>query len=395
MNKIILILSFLISVAAQAQNSTEETNIKFDNIPYKELLTKAKKEKKLLFIDAYAEWCGPCKLMVKNIFTQKSVSDYYNSSFINSSFDMEKGEGREIAQKFGVRSYPTFLFINGDGELVYQSMGYMDEKEFLALGKQANNPANKQGTMKDRFLKGEKDPDFLINIMKLNSSTDFEFAKQASERYFQNKKTKEFTKDELGLLLYFIKSADDSNFKIFSEQKNEITKIMPLENYDEFGNQFRLLKIMQESIDNDKKTVREDYFLSKAVPLIGETAAKRALNQTKLSFYEQTANFPEFEKTALEYFKNPNEFDSAELLKAAWIFAENVTNIKSLKTAQIWAEKSVMQGENIENTYILAKLYFKTGNKSLAKDFASISQKMATQSGKDATLATQLLDQIK
>lgn len=58
-----------------------------------------------------ASWCGPCKMMDRNVFVKKSVGDYYNSTFVNARFDMEKGEGIEIAQKYMVRSYPTYLFL--------------------------------------------------------------------------------------------------------------------------------------------------------------------------------------------------------------------------------------------------------------------------------------------
>jgi thioredoxin-related protein len=63
-------------------------------------------------------------MMERNVFTQKSVGDYFNANFVNARFDMEKGEGRDIAVKYGVRSYPTYLFLNGDGELVSQNFGY-------------------------------------------------------------------------------------------------------------------------------------------------------------------------------------------------------------------------------------------------------------------------------
>lgn len=39
-------------------------------------MAKAKTEDKLLFVDAFAKWCGPCKSMAKNVFTQQKVGDF-------------------------------------------------------------------------------------------------------------------------------------------------------------------------------------------------------------------------------------------------------------------------------------------------------------------------------
>lgn len=391
MKKIISGLFLFSAIAAFAQEA-----VKFQDLPFKDLVAKAKKENRLLFIDAYTSWCGPCKMMEKNTFTQKAVGDYFNANFINARFDMEKGEGREIAAKFGVRSYPTYLFLNGEGELVSQNYGYMEGSLFVAMAQDVNSPNNKKGSLKDRFAAGEKDPEFLINIMKLNSSSDYNFAKQASERYFENKKkTEEFTKDDVGLLLFFLKSTEDKNYKTFTERKAEIIKFLPEETYKEFDNQIKLGKIVEQSIDQQNKRINDDYFMKAAEPLVGKHDAEVKLNQTKLSYYEQNANFPEYEKAALAYYKNSEAFEPNELLKAAWIFSEHIKTPSSLKKAAEWAEKSVMRGETSENTYILAKLYYLTGNKNMAKTYAEMSKNMAAQAQKDSTLADELLKQIK
>jgi thioredoxin-related protein len=390
MKKIVSGLFLFSAIATFAQEA-----IHFQELPFKDLILKAKKENKIVFIDAYTSWCGPCKMMERNIFTKKTVGDYYNSNFVNARFDMEKGEGREIAAKFGVRSYPTYLFLNGDGELVSQNFGYMEESMFLSMAQDINSPNNKKGTLKERFEKGEKDPEFLINIMRLNSSSDFDFAKKASERYFENKeKTSELTKDDIGLLLFFLKSSEDKNYKVFTQRKAEIIKFLPEETYREFDNQLKLGKIVEQSIDSQNKKINDDYFMKMAEPLVGKHDAEVKLNQTKLSYYEQNANFPEYEKAALVYYKNSEAFEPNELLKAAWIFSEHITNPTSLKKAAEWAEKSVMRGETSENTYILAKLYFLTGNKDQAKTYAEMSKKIANQAQKDSTLADTLLNQI-
>ncbi|WP_142723159.1 thioredoxin fold domain-containing protein [Chryseobacterium sp. ON_d1] len=391
MKKIISGISIFCAIVVSAQES-----IQFQELPFKDIIAKAKKEKKLVFIDAYASWCGPCKMMEKNVFTQKSVSDYYNTNFINARFDMEKGEGRDIASKFGVRSYPTYLFLNGEGELVSRNTGYMEESLFVAMAQDINSPGNKKGSLKDRFASGEKDPEFLINIMKLNANSDYDFAKKASERYFQNKKkTEELTKDEIGFLLYFVKSSEDANYPVFASRKAEIIKFLPEETYSEFDAQLKLGKIVEQSIDDKNKKINDDYFMKNAEPLVGKEAAVKKLNQTKLSYYEQNSNFPEYEKAALDYYKNSDAFDPNELLRAAWIFADHVKTPSSLKKATEWAEKSVMRGETSENTYILAKLYYLTGNKETAKSYAEMSKNMAVQTNKDSQLADELLKQIK
>lgn len=391
MKKIISGISIFCSVIISAQES-----IQFQDLPFNEILAKAKKEKKLVFIDAYASWCGPCKMMEKNVFPQKSVKDFYNANFINARFDMEKGEGRDIASKYGVRSYPTYLFLNGEGEIVSRNTGYMEESLFVAMAQDINSPGNNKNSLKDRFANGEKDPTFLINIMKLNSDTDYEFAKKASERYFENKKKEEeITKDEIGLLLYFVKSTEDSNYKSFASRKAEIIKYLPEETYNEFDSQLKLSKIVEQSIDDKNKKINEEYFMKTAEPLVGKQAATAKLNQTKLSYYEQSANFPEYEKAALDYYKTPDTFNPDELLRAAWVFLDHIKTPSSLKKATEWAEKSVMRGETSENTYILGKLYFLTGNKEMAKNYAEMSMNMATQGKKDSKLAEELLKQIK
>ena len=129
----------LFSVAAFAQNNTKETapaakEIKgtvFEKGTLKELLAKAAKEKKYLFVDVYATWCGPCKAMATQVFPQEKVGNYFNKTFVNAKFDAEKGEGIDVAKKYGVRAYPTFLILDKDGTEVGRIVGGADGDMFI------------------------------------------------------------------------------------------------------------------------------------------------------------------------------------------------------------------------------------------------------------------------
>ena len=90
---------------------------------FAEVLHKAKEEGKMLFIDCYTSWCGPCRMMATQVFPQKKVGDYFNEHFVSFKIDMEKGEGPELKNKFSVRAYPTFLFLDGDGKEINRIVG--------------------------------------------------------------------------------------------------------------------------------------------------------------------------------------------------------------------------------------------------------------------------------
>ncbi|GAB4021438.1 thioredoxin family protein [Spirosoma koreense] len=118
---------------ARTDNSPE--GIQFTETSWKEILKKAKAEKKVIFLDAYASWCGPCKMLQKNVFTKKTVGDFYNSRFINVKMDMEKGEGPALSQVYPLDAYPTLLFIDGNGKILKKVLGYHSPEELIAIGK--------------------------------------------------------------------------------------------------------------------------------------------------------------------------------------------------------------------------------------------------------------------
>ncbi|WP_421800207.1 thioredoxin fold domain-containing protein [Haliscomenobacter sp.] len=123
----ILLLGMGVGLIAQ-ENAA---GISFQQGEFQAMLDKAKAENKLIFMDVYTTWCGPCKMLDRNTFSDAQVGSKFNASFVNYKLDAEKGEGINIARKYAVRAYPNMLFINGQGEVVHRVVGYRPPEELL------------------------------------------------------------------------------------------------------------------------------------------------------------------------------------------------------------------------------------------------------------------------
>jgi thiol:disulfide interchange protein len=124
-----LLLSFILLFACHCLAAQ---NINFNKGSWNEMLTKSGTDKKLIFVDIYAVWCGPCKAMAKNVFTQAAVANKFNTSFINYMLDAEKGEGIKLAEKYQVAGFPTYLFVDSRGNVVYKIEGALPAEKFIA-----------------------------------------------------------------------------------------------------------------------------------------------------------------------------------------------------------------------------------------------------------------------
>lgn len=113
-----------------------DQGIKFETISLDEAMKMAKSTGKTIFIDAYTEWCGPCKRMAATTFMDAEVGKVFNGKFINLKIEVEKTtDGQTLAKMYGVRAYPTLLFIDGDGKLKKSVIGLQTNDQLLAIGK--------------------------------------------------------------------------------------------------------------------------------------------------------------------------------------------------------------------------------------------------------------------
>ncbi len=128
---IISILLILISLSLQAQ-------IVFIDNDMQEAYRQSINSNKIIFVDAYTDWCGPCNAMKQTTFQNRTVGDYFNQAYICVKMNMDLPEGRNFANRYGVNAYPTLLFLHSKDSIVAKSVGMLGEKQLLDFGQSVN-----------------------------------------------------------------------------------------------------------------------------------------------------------------------------------------------------------------------------------------------------------------
>jgi thiol:disulfide interchange protein len=114
-----------------------DEGIKFFQGSWADALKESGKKDKLIFLDAYAAWCGPCKMMAKQTFTDSKVGKMFNEEFINVKMDMEKNsDGPRLSKKFALTAYPSLYFVDKNEKVVHMTLGYHKPKQLIEVAKQ-------------------------------------------------------------------------------------------------------------------------------------------------------------------------------------------------------------------------------------------------------------------
>lgn len=111
--------------------------IEFFNGTYAEAKALANQNNKNIFVDAYTTWCGPCKRMVKETFTDSKVGAYFEQNFIAIQIDAENESESEFFSEYTATAYPSLFWLDNNGDLLDIHIGFLDASGFLEATKLA------------------------------------------------------------------------------------------------------------------------------------------------------------------------------------------------------------------------------------------------------------------
>jgi len=380
MKKFTLVLAFAIMFSITHLYS-QNRSIQFIDKPWSEILAQAKAENKLVFLDAFASWCGPCKWMAANIFTNDSVADYFNSTFICVSLDMEKGEGITLRNKYQVRYFPTLLFINQDGEIVHQRVGAArNPSDYISMGAIALNPQENLQSYMKRYEAGEMSDAFIQAFLQ-HLAEAYIPVKTVLQKYFAGKSEADLFSRPCWSII--VKHVDDMNapqFEFLVKHEEEFSKL-----YGKDSVFNKISEIYLTALVNQTRTALPTdtmyKIMKKKILESGFEGATKVIFASDLNMYQMHRDNQKFLDLAYDGLEKFYHDDYQVLNTLAAEVGQmcqdksDPNSLKYLEKAKSWCRRSIEIKSEPANNDTYATLLLQTGqiNEAISYEKTAIS----------------------
>lgn len=388
----LLLLLAALSLPAFAQDK----GIVFHKGSFEQALAKAKKENKLVFMDAYTVWCGPCKYLSKNVFTNDTVGRFFNENFICVKMDMEKGEGVELAEKYDVHSYPTLLYINSDGQAVHRTCGvsYTADapQSLIRDGKDALDPEKSLAAVEKKYKSGNNDPALIFTYLKMRQSACLEYSEEV-QKYLSSVPEKELiSRNNWNILFLLHNDVESPQTQYMIANKEEFYKLYTKDSVDRKIYSAYNSSLREAVSNKDEETYNR---LKEGFERTGHPGASKLIAEMDLSLYDKTQQHDKYAEAAKSYIEDYAQEDPNWLNSIAWHFYEVIDDRSLLEEAAKWSKRSIDMDDNYAFNDTYAALQYKLGNKEEALKYAKKAIDIAKNNDEDYSGTSDLLKKIE
>lgn len=382
---LILSLSFCKNTSAQG--------IPFMQASWDEVVQKAKKEKKLIFVDAYASWCGPCKRMDQLTFTHQAVTKFFSNRFISFKIDMEKGEGPQLNSLFKVTAFPTLLFITPEEEIVHKITGFQEANKLMDQAEIALEKYNPAKELEDSYKNGNRDEDFILEYVKTLDSAG-KPTKDIVNSYFKGKQLTDISGKEAQILFYGLQESDSRYFEALTDYLPLLKTFISESKVEE-----KIEKVCMATVVKSFE-YQYDVLLEEAKTHYGSIYPEKAiwfnkradLNYSLLQKDRESVNKGVMALADVEYADN-----AAELIKLNRVisnaFGKNAHDMTKLRILLL--SRAIDIDENAETYIELAQALFSGGEKEKAVEQLEKALELSLEGDENRQKAEKMIQSIK
>ncbi len=372
---------FLIALILTGLVSANAQGIEFFHGSWEEAVAKAQKEEKVIFVDAFASWCGPCKRMAANVFPQPEVGTFFNKNFICLKLDVEKDPvGIRFRRKYPVSAFPTLYFIDYNEEVIQAVRGAQQADALIKLGESVLGQVDRSGEFAEAYENGDRNPELVYNYVKALNRAGKSSLKIAND-YLRDQEDIT-TEQNLKFILEATTEADSRIFALLIEHRKAIESLMGKEAVQEKivqackataqkGIEFESETLIEEAIDKMKKHHPDE--------------AEIFAIETRMAFCLECQDAKEYVDACKDYAKKVVNNDPEHLDKLAITLLKKFgDDDKAMKTAEKFAGKAAKDSNRYEYYITYADILKKNGKQKDALEAANKSLELAREQGPNA-----------
>jgi len=368
-----------------------QSTVRFQEKGLQSALAQAKLENKPVLLLCYTTWCPHCKLMKEEVFTEKTVAEYFNKTYICAAQDMEKPEVVDLNKEVKINSYPTFIFYDSNGTIIYRIEGEFKPALFITEGEKALIKQKQLPYLKEQFEQDVTNSNNCYDYLRALKKGGMDFSAVVNQ-YFATQTDKQLLSEvNWRIFTNGISDINSREYQFVIEHQKEFSNIASPERvkrkfkYDVKA----LLMPLVETTDTINYAIKREIAAQ-----IHSFVSDSLIFTFDLTIYETTHNWKAYSRTCLQSAQTFVWHNHTQLTDIANIFLKNISDNKALSQAADWAERSLALDKSYDNYLLCARLYQKLNNLATATKMAESAAQMAKQSGWEGTEAEQLLKQM-
>lgn len=374
---------FVIVLILASISRGASAGIEFFKGSWEEALAEASRQDKLIFIDAYTVWCGPCKYMAANIFPDERVGQFFNQHFISVKLDMEKDESASFRAKHRVTAYPTFFFINGNDEEVHTMRGAMQADQLIQQGQQAIAKMDPIETYAAAYEAGDRSATLVYKYTRAMIRNGQPHLRVANE-YVRSQQNLN-TPDNLRYLLLTATEMDSRLFELLIEHKKQAVALV---GQDAFNAQ--VLTACKNTAAKAREFKDHELLAKTWESMKAHYPAKAAAFEieTEMDYCAEHNDPAGYTKAAQAYARTIQD-DPVALLKLAERTVGRFSgDDRSMALAEEAAQKATVRGEGYRYFYTYASILNQRGKKEEALAAANRALEISKQSNDAIAMRT-------
>lgn len=368
-------------------------------LSWKQILQKAKSERKYIFVDCCASWCGPCKKMERDVYSRRDIGDRFNQQFICVKAQLDSSKNDEastrsfyssahyIGSQYDIRLYPTLLFFNSDGNILNREEGAMDVDGLMKLADDLHDPAKDYYALLARYDKGERNLTEMSYLARtaLTLLHDSAQSQAIAGNYLHLLQKKDwFLPANIAFMAEFTHRSSDPGFSFFYRNADAIDKIMKDENYAQAIVQNTLYKeLVAPALSKSREENTLPDWNKVALVIAGKYSqyyANRIVLGAEADWAGMRKDWVEHATALVVYVERygpksdtGGQFEALYFNNLAWDIFQHTTDSAQLNIALHWSLRAVAMDPESTSIDTYANILYKLGRRKSALKWEAVA----------------------